>query len=136
MNVKNYHAILGVAPNATAAEIRKAYRKLAAKHHPDRNRGDGKAEERFKEISEAYDALANPQHGSGDQQGVRRPAPPARGAPTFAPRRRRRQGPTFETGPIELGKVYPVRPGPKLGNVPLNVVSVACSRVPVAGRRP
>jgi molecular chaperone DnaJ len=57
---KDYYAVLGVAKDANAADIRKAYRKLARTHHPDRNAGDAKAEERFKEISEAYDVLSDP----------------------------------------------------------------------------
>ncbi len=53
---KDYYAALGVPKEATAAEIKKSYRKLAAAHHPDRNPG---GEERFKEISEAYDVLSD-----------------------------------------------------------------------------
>src|ERR1700759_384380 len=56
---KNYYAILGVKKTATADDIRKAFRKLARKHHPDVNPGDKKAEERFKEISEANDILSD-----------------------------------------------------------------------------
>lgn len=56
---KDYYAILGVAKTATAEEIKKAYRKLALKYHPDKNPGDTKAEERFKEISEAYAVLSD-----------------------------------------------------------------------------
>src|SRR5438309_10457745 len=56
---KDYYQVLGVAKNAGAAEIKKAYRKLAQDHHPDRTRGDKDAEERFKEISAAYDVLGD-----------------------------------------------------------------------------
>jgi molecular chaperone DnaJ len=56
---KDYYQVLGVPKNATAAEIKKAYRKLAQKHHPDANPGNPQAEERFKEISAAHDVLGN-----------------------------------------------------------------------------
>jgi molecular chaperone DnaJ len=56
---KDYYQVLGVAKNATAAEIKKAYRKLAQKHHPDANPGNPQAEERFKEISAAHDVLGD-----------------------------------------------------------------------------
>jgi molecular chaperone DnaJ len=56
---KDYYAALGVPKDAAAADIKKAYRKLARKFHPDANSGDAKAEERFKEISEAYDVLSD-----------------------------------------------------------------------------
>lgn len=56
---KDYYKILGVPRNATQKEVRAAYRKLAAKHHPDRNPGDKSAEERFKEIGEAYAVLGD-----------------------------------------------------------------------------
>ena len=55
----NFYQVLGVAENATQDEIKKAYRKLAVKHHPDKNRGNKQAEERFKKISEAYDVLGD-----------------------------------------------------------------------------
>jgi molecular chaperone DnaJ len=56
---KDYYAVLGVKKTASAEEIRKAFRKLARKYHPDVNPGDKKAEERFKEISEANDILSD-----------------------------------------------------------------------------
>ena len=56
----DYYKILGVGKNATDEEIKKAYRKLARKYHPDRNPGDKQAEERFKEISQAHDVLSDP----------------------------------------------------------------------------
>lgn len=56
---KDFYAVLGVTKTASADEIKKSYRKLARQFHPDANAGDPKAEEKFKEISEAYDVLSN-----------------------------------------------------------------------------
>lgn len=56
---KDYYAILGVSKGASADEIKKTFRKLAVKYHPDRNPGDKKAEDKFKEISEAYEVLSD-----------------------------------------------------------------------------
>ncbi len=58
---KDYYAILGVARTATVEEIKRAYRRLALKYHPDRNPGDKAAEEKFKEITEAYEVLSDPE---------------------------------------------------------------------------
>ncbi len=57
---KDYYAALGVAKDAEAGAIKKAYRKLARELHPDKNPGDARAEARFKEVSEAYDILSDP----------------------------------------------------------------------------
>lgn len=61
MNYKDYYKVLGVNRSATQDEIKKAYRKLAVKYHPDKNKDDKKAEERFKEISEAYEVVGDPE---------------------------------------------------------------------------
>lgn len=57
---KDYYKVLGVPRDATEAEIKKAYRKLAREYHPDANKGDTRAEDRFKNVSEAYDVLGDP----------------------------------------------------------------------------
>ena len=58
-NKRDYYEVLGVSKTATADEIKKAYRKMAIKYHPDKNPGDKEAEEKFKEAAEAYDVLSN-----------------------------------------------------------------------------
>jgi len=58
---KDFYSALGIAQSATAAEVKKAYRKLARVHHPDANPGDAGAERRFKEIGEAYAVLSDPE---------------------------------------------------------------------------
>src|SRR5689334_21279772 len=58
---KDYYSTLGVTKSANAAEIKKAYRKLALQYHPDRNKGDKTAEEKFKEVTKAYEVLSDPQ---------------------------------------------------------------------------
>ena len=64
MSKRDYYEVLAVAKTATDAELKSAYRKLAMKHHPDRNPGDKAAEEHFKEAAEAYAVLAEPQKRS------------------------------------------------------------------------
>jgi curved DNA-binding protein len=58
-NFKDYYSVLGVSKTATAEEIKKSFRKLALKYHPDRNPGNKEAEARFKELSEAYEVLGD-----------------------------------------------------------------------------
>jgi len=67
---RDYYDVLGIHKNATEIEIKKAYRKLALQYHPDKNQGDKASEEKFKEVSEAYEILCDPQkRASYDQFG-------------------------------------------------------------------
>jgi len=84
MAKRDYYEVLGVERNASEEEIKKAYRKLALKYHPDRNPGDKAAEEKFKELGEAYEALSDPQkRGIYDQYGPEAFAGAARSAQGF-----------------------------------------------------
>ena len=68
MSKKDYYDILGVTKKATPEEIKKAYRSLAMKYHPDRNQGDKAAEGKFKEASEAYQVLSDTKKKSSYDQ--------------------------------------------------------------------
>lgn len=82
MDYKDYYKTLGVERNASEDDIRKAYRKLAMQYHPDRNPNDKQAEERFKEINEAYQVLSDPQKRTHyDQLGSDYSSWQQRGAP-------------------------------------------------------
>jgi molecular chaperone DnaJ len=70
MAKRDYYEVLGIEKSATEEDIKKAYRKLAIKYHPDKNPGDKAAEEKFKELGEAYEVLSEPQKRSAyDQYG-------------------------------------------------------------------
>ncbi len=73
--VRDYYEVLGVARDASPDEIKKAYRQLAVKYHPDKNPGDKQSEERFKEVAEAYEVLSDPEkRAQFDRFGRRGPA--------------------------------------------------------------
>src|SRR5690606_3601310 len=86
MAKRDYYDILGVARTASKEDIKKAYRRLAMKHHPDRNKGDEAEARKFKEIREAYDVLNSPEKRAAyDQFGHEGVRARAGGAGGFGP---------------------------------------------------
>jgi curved DNA-binding protein CbpA len=82
---KDYYKILGLTPAATPAEVKKAYRKLAFEHHPDRNPGDPQAAARFIEIAEAYETLGDPERRRSYDRTYQPSSAGAKGATGSAP---------------------------------------------------
>lgn len=82
MAKRDYYEVLGVSKNATEDELKKAYRRLAMKHHPDRNAGDDSAEEKFKEAKEAFDVLSDSRKRSAYDQFGHAGVDPSAGAGT------------------------------------------------------
>ncbi|MDW3215764.1 MAG: molecular chaperone DnaJ [Ilumatobacteraceae bacterium] len=103
---KDYYQVLGIAADASAKEITKAYRKLARELHPDQNPGDAAAEERFKAVSSAYDVLGDPAKRA-EYDEVRRLGPMAGGRPGGGP-----GGFSFNVGDMQGGDI-----GDLLGNM-------------------
>ena len=68
MAKRDYYDVLGVGKNASPEDLKSAYRKLAVKYHPDKNPGDTKAEDKFKEASEAYGILSDKDAGKDEKE--------------------------------------------------------------------
>ena len=84
MEKRDYYEVLGVSRNATDAELKKAYRRLAMKYHPDRNTEDASAGDQFKEAKEAYETLSDPRKRAAyDQFGHAGVDAAAAGGPGF-----------------------------------------------------
>ena len=92
---KTLYETLGVAKNASADEIKKAYRKLARANHPDSNPGDAAAEERFKDVQNAYDVLSDPEKRKQYDTFGSANGRPSAGA-----------GPTVAFGDFDLGDLF------------------------------
>lgn len=139
------YSVLGISRSATPEEIRRVFRKLAAKYHPDRNPGDSKSEKLFKEASAAYELLMNPRKsGQFHTQPAAPPPPPTivpvviRGGRKKAGARRGYMPPRTQVGPqpqIKPGASYTVRSDVKLGSVPLKDLPPWMAKAPLFGQR-
>jgi curved DNA-binding protein CbpA len=109
---RSYYEVLGVAREATAEEIHRAYRRLARQYHPDVNSGSD-ARARFDELSAAYEVLHDPaqrdRYDRRSSASVRQPPRPATRAPTFTPARPEREVPRFLDDAVRRPGGYPVR---------------------------
>ena len=128
---KDFYKVLGVAKDASADEIKKAYRKLARANHPDSHPGDKAAEERFKAIAEAYDVVGDTEKRKQyDEMRVR-----VRGRLRSVRHHRSRPGRR-----ASVRRQRPVRPDPAVVAVPAAVASATssarCSAAAAAGRGP
>ena len=93
----DHYATLGVPPDATTAQIKKAYRKLARQHHPDTNPGDPGAATRFKTITEAYEVLTDPARRRPTTRPGPRSPPPRSPPRTRWPGHQRRRATSWKT---------------------------------------
>src|SRR5882724_8759503 len=113
----DYYQTLGVNHEADVEEIRKAYRRLARKHHPDLNPGDKAAEDRFKKVQEAYDILSDPKKKQMyDQYGFYS----ENGMPGGAPGGGRPQGPNMGFGGFDFSDAFSRGAGSGSGRRPAN----------------
>ena len=96
---RDYYQVLGLSKGCTEEEVKKAYRKLAKKYHPDVNPGDKEAEERFKEINEAYAILSDPEKKSRYDQFGFAGVDPSYGGGGGG-------GFSFDMGDIDLGDIF------------------------------
>lgn len=100
-NLPNYYELLDVSPDATVEEIKRAYRRLARKYHPDLNPGDKQAEETFKDLVEAYDVLCDPEERKKYDQLINTRNPKSRRRKKPANSKTRRGGTTSKNGQSE-----------------------------------
>ena len=87
MAKRDYYEVLGVNKSASSEQIKAAYRKLAVKHHPDKNKGDKASEEKFKEASEAYRVLSNTERKQKRQDSQNSLVAPTKKCDAWTPKR-------------------------------------------------